>query len=138
MGSYIYGYSVSQRQMPVLGSEDACVVVGVVRYICKPRWEGATSMQEALMTKYERNNEGRDLPHLVCIDTIQNHREVFDMSRRRSEKHAHIPLSPVFWDDPYGFGPEVGKIVKSKNRLYFQPNENYQNQINSNIELGYN
>ena len=118
MGAYIYGYTKKEKILPTVGTVGA-IKVGVVKYLYKPSdsFYGTSAQEKRLETRYWNMNEGRTLPRYVVVNGIKVGAEVHDMKGRKGLTGDSISLRPTFYDDPYGFGPVVGKIVKS-GRMY--------------------
>jgi hypothetical protein len=118
MGSYIYGYSKKEKNLPIKATdfENSSIKIGLVKYIGKPSWSYPMPHLDRLVARYENQNLGRTLPNYVCIDDIKKGAEVFDMSKR----DVGMPSS-TFHDEPYGFGPKIGEIHKEGRNLVFKP-----------------
>lgn len=121
MGSYVYGYGKREKTLPVL-NEDKSITVGVVRYLGKPyttNWSGENKYLDQKIDRYEKLNEGRELPVYVCIENTKEGAEVFDLSKRKTHEGISYKPHSTFYDEPYGFGPKIGEIVKVKGKQFF-------------------
>lgn len=116
MGSYIYGYTTQKKVLPIK-DQDTTIEVGVVKYICKPhQLEKYMSPQASRMiSRYRTLNENRTLNRYVVTEKFSPGSPIHDMTKRNPTDIGGA-INSIFYDDPWGFGPVVGVVVKEKNR----------------------
>ena len=126
MGSYLYAYAKKEKTMPVKHNAGRPVTIGIVRYVCKPLFGGMAGRTSGLITRFENQNKGRKLPSFVCVNEIKEGADVFNMSLRQNFfTKSYVKPTATFYDDPYGFGPHVGQIVKIGNKYHLEYNTDY-------------
>ena len=130
MGSYLYAYAKKEKTMPVKHDAGLPVTIGIVRYVCKPGVVGFGSSlagyTSGLITRFENQNKDRKLPSFVCVNEIKEGADVFNMSMRQDFfTKSYVEPTATFYDDPYGFGPHVGQIVKIGNKYHLEYNTDY-------------
>lgn len=118
MGSYIYGHTTKSKSLP-FDDESGDIEVGVVKYICKPGWDGNMPPQaNRTLSRYHTLNENRPLHRYVVIDKIEHGTPIHDLALRKGQ--MEYPVHATFYDDPYGFGPVVGRVMKSGRKYIAQ------------------
>jgi len=135
MSAYIYGRTNKTKTYQVNGG--GSVVIGNIKYLFKPAGsciclseygDKLERQQDAMVLRYENNWEGKEFPALstVCDNTTGvSMISVVDTSTVVNSSGNPVHIGATFYDDPYGFGDEVGTLKKVKGKWVYFPHDVY-------------
>lgn len=124
MGTYVYGYTSKKKPATMLNAAGSNITVQEVKFICKPWYGGFFDRQEdrwekdrhvAPMLRAADRTTDRS-PFIVVQKTdgtsgFYEGSPVYDL-RTREDMRLNNSMPATFYDDPFGFGNQIGTLIK--------------------------